>query len=338
MKTSKILLLLCLMLFLNYSCNDDEFLTPDFVDQQLDVRTAFPDIIDLPDGFQPEGIVVGTGHDAYAGSIYSGEIWKFDLRTGAGAVLVEASFLPIVGLSYDHRTKYLFAARGYAGVVSVFDSQTGAKLKDYIMTPPGPLPTTWVNDLIVTKKSVYVSDSFREYMYKIPLGPGGQLSDQSEVEEILLSGDFALNTTPGPTGFYFNGNGIEATRNGKHLFLAHSDFGYIYLVDPKTGETIQVDFGGETFPNADGILLNGKENGYTMYVVQNFFNQVVKLHINADLISGNVEEVITNIEFKVPTTLDEFGESLYILNARFDLASPFAPAPDVPFDIVRIDK
>jgi hypothetical protein len=75
-----------------------------------------------------------------------------------------------------------------------------------------------------------------------------------------------------------------------------------------------------------------------MYVVQNFFNQVVKLHINADLISGNVEEVITNIEFKIPTTLDEFGESLYILNARFDLASPFAPAPDVPFDIVRIDK
>jgi sugar lactone lactonase YvrE len=338
MKTSKVLSLLFLLFFLSYACNDNDFFTPDAIDKQLDIRAAYPDIIDLPDGFQPEGIVVGTGHTAYVGSIFSGEIWKFDLATGAGAILVEATYLPIVGLSYDHRSKLLFAARGYTGLVSVYNSTTGIKVNDYIVTAPGPLPTTWINDLIVTKKAVYVTDSFRPFIYKIPLGPHGRLPDQSEVEEIPLTGDFDFTTEPGPTGFFFNSNGIEATPNGKHLILAHSDFGLIYKVDPNSGEATLVDLGGDSIPSVDGILLDPGHDGYILYAVQNLPNRLTVVHLNTDLLSGSIIDVITDVNFKIPTTLDEFGGDLYLVNARFDIASPFMPAPGIPFDVIKMSK
>jgi hypothetical protein len=47
----------------------------------------FPARIDLPDGFQPEGIESRGGH-LYAGSIATGAIWQADARTGAGRYLV----------------------------------------------------------------------------------------------------------------------------------------------------------------------------------------------------------------------------------------------------------
>ncbi len=59
-----------------------------------------PDIIPLPNGFQPEGVAVGQGTDLFVGSlgrlgddgttVTGGAIYKADAATGQGAVLVEA--------------------------------------------------------------------------------------------------------------------------------------------------------------------------------------------------------------------------------------------------------
>ena len=49
---------------------------------------AFPQVISLPDGFQPEGIEVGKGNTFYVGSRVTGAIYRGNLRTGAGNVLV----------------------------------------------------------------------------------------------------------------------------------------------------------------------------------------------------------------------------------------------------------
>ena len=51
----------------------------------------FPDVITLPDGFQPEGIASGTGTIFYVGSIPTGDIYRGDFRTGEGELLVDAS-------------------------------------------------------------------------------------------------------------------------------------------------------------------------------------------------------------------------------------------------------
>ena len=45
-------------------------------------QTAFPTRIDLPDGFQPEGIAT-AGEQFYVGSIPTGAVYRGSLRTGA---------------------------------------------------------------------------------------------------------------------------------------------------------------------------------------------------------------------------------------------------------------
>ena len=54
----------------------------------LAAPAAFPSRIDLPDGFQPEGIAI-AGEQFYAGSIPTGAVYSGSLRTGKGAVLVQ---------------------------------------------------------------------------------------------------------------------------------------------------------------------------------------------------------------------------------------------------------
>jgi hypothetical protein len=44
---------------------------------------AFPTRIDLPDGFQPEGITT-AGEQFYVGSIPTGAVYRGSLRTGRG--------------------------------------------------------------------------------------------------------------------------------------------------------------------------------------------------------------------------------------------------------------
>src|SRR5262245_42532517 len=51
-------------------------------------RAVFPDTIALPNGFRPEGISIGRGTSIYVGSIPTGAIFKADLVTGQGAILV----------------------------------------------------------------------------------------------------------------------------------------------------------------------------------------------------------------------------------------------------------
>ena len=51
----------------------------------------FPAVIQLPIGFQPEGIEIGRGTTFYVGSVATGAIFRGDLRTGAGGVFVSPS-------------------------------------------------------------------------------------------------------------------------------------------------------------------------------------------------------------------------------------------------------
>ena len=58
----------------------------------------FPARIDLPDGFQPEGIAIGPGATAWLGSLADGDIYRVSLRTGEGSVVVPGTGTPAVGL------------------------------------------------------------------------------------------------------------------------------------------------------------------------------------------------------------------------------------------------
>src|SRR4051794_21324875 len=55
---------------------------------------GFPDRIELPDGFQPEGIAIGPGPVGWLGSLSDGDIYRVDLCTGAGQVISEGPGTP----------------------------------------------------------------------------------------------------------------------------------------------------------------------------------------------------------------------------------------------------
>ena len=283
----------------------------------------FPGLIPLPDGFRPEGVVVGKGLDIYAGSLANGSIYRADLRTGQGEIVVPRQDGTIaVGLSFDRRSNFLFVAGGPAGAGYVYDVETGAMVAEYQLTTENP---AFINDVIVTRSAAYFTDSFRPFFYRIPLGPAGELPDAVDFEEIPLTGDIVF--VPGA----FNANGIDATPNGKSLLIVNSTKGELYHVEPETGIASMVDLGGPTLlGNGDGILLDGM----TLYVVQNRLNQIAVVQFDDDLTAGEIVATITSPYFDVPTTITEFGNFLYLVNARFGTAPP-EPAP---YDIVKVAK
>ena len=58
----------------------------------------FPDTLALPNGWLPEGIATGAGTSIYSGSRTDGSVWKADLRTGEGEVLVDVARPPAGGV------------------------------------------------------------------------------------------------------------------------------------------------------------------------------------------------------------------------------------------------
>jgi hypothetical protein len=285
-------------------------------------QPPFPDLIPLPNGSSPEGIAIGRGTNFYAGSLADGSVFAGDLRTGRGGVLVPPQDGRIaVGMDVDERSNYLFVAGGPAGAAYVYDLADGSGLATYQLTTE---PATFVNDVILTREAAYFSDSFRPYFYKVPLGPGGALPDPADVQEIALGAGFDFE--PGQ----FNANGIEATANGRHLILVNSFFGSLYRVDPHTGAANQIDLGNGAVPSGDGLLRDGQ----TLYVVQNFLNQIAVVRLAPDLSRGTVIDTITDPAFRIPTTADDFGNTLYAVNARFDTP----PGPNVEYEVVAVPK
>jgi sugar lactone lactonase YvrE len=277
--------------------------------------TTYPDVIPLPDGFFPEGIAVGTGHDAYAGSLANGAIWKVDLRSGAGDLLVPGTDGGIaVGLAFDDRSGALFVAGGPTGTATVYDGDTGATVAQV------DLGAGFINDVIVTRTAAYFTNSFAPEFYEIPLNSQGEVD--GPVRTIPLSGDFTF--VPGG----FNANGIEATPDGGTLILAGSAASELYTLDPATGVATVIDL--DVAVTGDGLVLLGR----TLYVNENSLNRIAVIDLSADLSSGMVVDYLTSDAYDVPTTSALFGSSLYAVNAKFGTPA----TPTTPYEIVRVDR
>jgi sugar lactone lactonase YvrE len=298
-------------------------------------RQPRPATLPLPTGFQPEGITTGRGDDFYVGASLLGAIYKGSVRTGEGAILVPPApgSRMILGLAYDGRSGLLFAAGGPLGAAHVFDATTGAVAATYQLATPCDPPCTLINDVVVTRSAAYFTDSFRPVLYRVPLGPHGRLPDPSEVGPVPLTGDFQMTTLALPgAGAPINANGIDVTPNGKYLIVVNFTLGTLYRVDPRTGTAVEIDLDGDALPYGDGILLDGRD----LYVVQNALNQVAVVHLRGHYTAGSVQRIVTDPRFRIPTSIAAFGDALYALNARLDVAPPFVPSPDVEFEIVRV--
>jgi sugar lactone lactonase YvrE len=278
---------------------------------------ALPTTLQLPDGFQPEGIAIGRsrhGAFAYFGSRADGRIFRVDLVTGAGRQLSPPVGTASLGMKTDGR---LFVAGGGGGDARVIDVRTGAVLASYRFVTSGE---TFVNDVVLTGGAAYFTDSRRAVLYKLTLGRHGELP--ATFATLPLTGDLVI--TPGAT----NLTGIAATPDGRALVVVQSNTGLLFRVDPATGATTLVDTGGRTFPGGDGLWASGR----TLYLVQNRLNTVVALELSRTGATARWRAERIDPRFDVPTTIAQFGHRLYLPNARF--TTP--PTPTTPYNAVAI--
>jgi sugar lactone lactonase YvrE len=284
-------------------------------------NAVFPSRIPLPNGFQPEGIAT-AGEQFYVGSIPTGAVYRGSLRTGKGAVLVRAqSGRAAIGVDVDRAR--LFVAGGPTGKAFVYDARTGRPVAALQLAPHGA--STFVNDVVVTRTAAWFTDSSRDALYRLPLGPSGRPDGQAAVAELKLTGDFQLQRG-------FNANGIDATADGATLVIVQSNTGRLFRVDSRTGIARRIDLGAGSVPNGDGILLDG----LTLYVVQNQQNVVAKIALRPGLRSGRLAHRVGKPPFDldVPTTIDERESRLYAVNARFNTT----PTPTTSYWVTRLPK
>jgi hypothetical protein len=293
----------------------------------------FPQSVPLPDDFAPEGIAVGTGSTFYAGSLRDGDIYRGDLRSGAGAIFVDAPpGRQAVGMRVEESRHRLWVAGGPTGHVYAYDTRTGATVADVPLAPAG---SALLNDVVVTKHGAFFTDSFNPVLYQVPIAPNGRLGAPRTIQ---LSGPAAT------IGVFPNLNGIDATRDGSTLVVGHSTLAAMIAVDPDTGasRTIQVTGGSLTPGTPDGILLVG----HSLWVVENFAERLVEIRLSPDLTRGTIGTVVTDADvnglFRVPTTAAVHGNRLAVVNARFDLGlpPPFGPGapPGTDYDVVLVPR
>jgi sugar lactone lactonase YvrE len=278
-----------------------------------------PDRIDLPDGWMPEGITT-DGRFLFSGSLADGALLRANPRTGNTRIIEEGRQGRVaVGVDYDRRRDVLWVAGGGTNRIRAHDARTGRRLAVYNFPSEN---ARFINDLVVTRRAVYATDSFNQELLVVPLRHHRGLPDPGAATTLPLTGDLSYTQDPSP----FNLNGIVAS--GRWLLAVQSNTGLLFRINPRTGVTRTVDLDG-SLTNGDGLEIDGD----ILYVVRNQLNAIAVVDLQRRLRSGAIVDTLTDDDFDVPTTVALLRHSLYAVNARFGVANP----ESAEYWITRID-
>ena len=284
------------------------------------MNDSLADRLPLPDGWMPEGIERGPEATVFVGSLADGAIWRGDLRTGAGDVLVPGiAGTMCAGICYEPAHDRIWCAYAGRGEVRVFDASSGALLERY--RPDGPLASA--NDVAVTPRAVYATDTYRARLIVISREANGTLPPASAATFLELGGDYVQvgdETT-------VNLNGIVAV--GDVILVAQSETGKLFRVDPATGVATLVDLGGVGLGRPDGLELDGE----TLYSVSNREDRVVVVALDRGFTRGSVIGELTDPSLDFPTTAVVTLGHLWAVNLRLTTTPP---GPDVSYWITRL--
>jgi Cu-Zn family superoxide dismutase len=267
----------------------------------------------------PEGIAYDERTQlVFVSSTTDGTIFR-----GSASDETLAAFLPpgadgrttAIGLEVDNNG-HLFVAGGGTGFVWVYDELTGGLIAA-LRTGSSP---TFINDIAVDKDGVaYITDSMSPVIYRVvPNGSGGY-----SIERWL-----ELAGTPIVYGPGFNLNGMVVSPSDKYLFTVQTNTGKIYRIDTATKEIVQLDVGGATFPNGDGLWIRGN----TLYVLQNQQAVITEIRVNPNQARGTVVSQTTDPSFMVPTSLVGARGRLLVVNSQFNRRGP-GLSPVLPFTV-----
>jgi hypothetical protein len=281
----------------------------------LSTATAAPtrSEVPLPDGLRPEGITSGPGTTYYVGSLADGRIVTGDLKRGSSSVLLPgAAGRQLRGLYWDSRSNLVWAVGNVGAEAHVYavNAGTGAIVRDVVVPGGG-----FLNDLVVTRDAVWVTDSFVDRLTVIRLGCKG-LPTSGSLAFVPLSGAW-----PAGDGAAINANGIRALPDGS-LVLNNSRVGGLWRVDPRTGATTEVPVtGGPPIVSGDGLELVGT----TLYNVRGTAPTevaVVMLHRSHGTWAARWQRALTDPRLDVPSTATFAAGALWAVNARFGIPSP----------------
>jgi sugar lactone lactonase YvrE len=279
-----------------------------------------PEVIPIPNGFQPEGITT-FGRDKFlVSSRATGAIYKGSLRTGKGRILVQGGTgRAATGIKVDRRGR-LFVSGAGSKAIRIYDVRGGEEIESY------PLPDSqFINDVVLTRRGAYFTDSRRPVLYFVP-------RDLGALQTIQIGGEWTQQDGVN------NANGIVATR--RSLVLVKSNTGEAFAlpqVTQGTAEARRIAITGGELDNSDGLLLKGR----TLYAVENRdpapegIGVVSAVKLSRDLTRGRIVKEITSEHFEVPSTIAASKRGLYVVNAKFNIATP---TPDTPYEVVRVPK
>ena len=287
-----------------------------------------PDRIDLPNGWQPEGIT-SHGKYLYTGSLADGAIWRANSRSGTGDVLARGREGRVaVGVDYDRCRDLIWVAGGATKNVRVHDARTGQLLETYRFPSDSP---RFLNDIVVTGRGVYATDSMNQELAVVPLGRGdgsgvdrcrgADLPPPTDARTLTLTGDLEYQEG-------FNLNGI--VQSAGQLVTIQSNTGLLFTVNQRTGDTHTIDLGDAVLTQGDGLEIDGD----ILYAVRNRMNLIAVVDLDDDLASGEVVAELTSDDFDVPTTVTLVRDSLWAVNARFGTEA----TPDTPYWITRLEE
>ncbi len=216
------------------------------------------------------------------------------------------------GLFWDRRTGLVWAVGGLGAEAHVWavDGRTGAVVAD-VLVPGG----VFLNDLVVTERSVWFTDSRVDRLGRIALTRRGRPTGDAATF-VPLTGDW-----PGFNGTSIAANGIRRLPDGS-LVLNHSSAGGLWQVNPRTGVAREIVVSGGPRPVAgDGLVLVGN----TLYDVRGAGTpsvSVFRLRRRDGRWVATARGLLTDPTLDVPSTATFAAGSLWAVNARFGTPSP----------------
>jgi sugar lactone lactonase YvrE len=286
-----------------------------------DVRT-----ISLPAELSyPEGIGYDPAGYIYTASAADGTVVRTELETARSEVITKQgvllaqsneTFPNVLGMKVD-RAKQLWLAGGRTGKVFVIDTRNGRLVKTLATPGEGGL----LNDLVVTADAIYVTDTRRPTLWKIPF----KGEDIGQPEAWLDFNGTALQYGEGP-----NLNGIAKTPNDKTLFVVQMNKGLLFKIDVATKALTSIDIGGEQLTGGDGLELDGQ----TLYVVRQPAAEVVTVALAPGFAAGKVTMRLQHPALQWPATAVKVGHELVIVNSQFNKRATNAPV--TPFSVIAI--
>jgi Cu-Zn family superoxide dismutase len=269
----------------------------------------------------PEGVAFQPASgDFFVSSTSDGTIFRGNVAGGAARPFLAGGAddrTTAIGLKVDEGR--LYVAGGGTGRLWIYDTNS----RNLIARFETARRPTFINDVAVGPAgTAYFTDSQSPVLYRVFTDGSGQLA----FEEWL---DFTGTPLVYQQGF--NANGITISSDGKFLIVVQSNTGKLFRIEIANKAVREINLGGETVTNGDGILLDVR----TLYVARNRNGEIVKIQLAEDLGSGVVVGRTVDPSLAYPTTIAKAGERLLVVNSQFDKRGE-GLTPALPFTVSSI--